>query len=60
MENPIANANGKNKDPGMPAMVKAGANTAKIQSRINNLGSAISLQASQIARAFGLPISKCW
>ena len=60
IENPIANAKGKNKAPGIPTMVKAGAKTAKIQSRISNFGNAISLQASQMASALGFPISRCW
>jgi len=60
MEKPIANASGRNNAPGMPFIVKAGANTARIQNRIRSFGKAISLQASQIASALGLPISKCW
>jgi len=60
IENPMDRAKGRNNEPGMPVMVNAGANTASIQSRINNLGKAISLQASQIAKALGLPISRCW
>src|SRR6188768_3505554 len=37
---PMASANGKNNAPGIPTIVKAGAKTARIQNRINNLGSA--------------------
>ena len=36
---------------------EAGKNTARIQRRISNLGKAISLQASRIARPFGSPFS---
>ena len=53
-------ANGRNNDPGIPVMVNAGANTARIHSKINNFGKAISLQASQMASALGFPISRCW
>ena len=55
MENPIAIANGRNRAPGMPFIVSAGANTASIQNRISNFGKAISLQASQIASDLGFP-----
>ena len=58
MEKAIAIANGRNNEPGIPVMVKAGAKTARIQSRISNFGKAISLQASQMARAFGFPSRK--
>lgn len=34
---------------GIPVMIKAGVNTARIQSRINNLGTEISSNASRIA-----------
>ncbi|MNX65912.1 hypothetical protein D3C86_969870 [compost metagenome] len=60
MENPMDRAKGKNRDPGIPVIVNAGANTARIHNKINSFGRAISLQASQIANALGLPISRCW
>ncbi len=42
IENPMDRAKGRNSEPGIPVMVNAGANTANIQSRINNFGKAIS------------------
>ena len=59
MEKAMAIASGRNKEPGIPVIVKAGANTARIQSKISNLGKAISLQASQMASAFGFPSARC-
>src|SRR4029079_7235823 len=59
IEKAIANASGKNSEPGIPPIVKAGANTAKIQNRISSFGKAISLQASHMASAFGLPMAMC-
>ncbi|MNE55754.1 hypothetical protein D3C80_1506090 [compost metagenome] len=41
-------------------MINAGANTARIQRRINNFGKAISLHASKMACAFDFFIAKCW
>jgi hypothetical protein len=60
MEKVMANANGKNEEPGIQFMENAGAKTASIQNRINNFGKAISLQASHTAKAFGFPMLKCW
>jgi hypothetical protein len=51
---PMANASGRNNEPGIPPMVNAGANTARIHKRISSFGKAISLQASHMARALGL------
>ncbi|MNM96531.1 hypothetical protein D3C81_1090110 [compost metagenome] len=60
IENPIASASGINNAPGIPVIIKAGANTARIQSMIKSFGNAISLQASQIAWARVFPKAKCW
>ena len=59
IEKPIASANGINKEPGIPVIINAGANTARIHNKINSLGNAISLQASKIALDFVFPIAKC-
>ncbi|MNL43394.1 hypothetical protein D3C87_1659040 [compost metagenome] len=45
---------------GIPVMIKAGVNTARIQSRINNLGTEISSNASRIALCLTFFISICW
>ena len=60
IEKPMANDSGRNKAPGIPVMVNAGANTARIQNRISSFENAISRQASQMASDLGLPISRCW
>src|SRR5690606_1840147 len=51
---------GMNMSLGIPVMINAGVNTARIQSNINNLGIEIANKASTMARCFPLPISICW
>src|SRR6185312_3274427 len=60
IEKAIASDNGRKRPPGMPVIVKAGANTARIQNKINSLEKAISRQASQMASDFGFPMDRCW
>ena len=60
MVSPIDSDKGKNIALGTPFIKNDGANTARIQSNINNLGNAISWQASSMASFLGFPISKCW
>ena len=42
IEKPMAMASGRNRAPGMPFMVRAGAKTARMQKRISSLGKAIA------------------
>src|SRR5205085_8861534 len=56
--NPTARESGMNIDLGTPDINKAGTNTDRILSSINNFGRAISLHASHIALDLDLPNSK--
>ncbi len=61
MEKAMASASGRNSEPGMPFMVNAGANTAKMHKQDQQLGKGDLFTRIPYRQRFGLAhVQRCW